>query len=80
MTNKRGLVKQVSFKKDEVYVLDLLEKSLKPFSFSNYVKRLIMEDMKLIEKNESIKEPEEPKEAANKNDFKIDAEREELEL
>lgn len=79
---KKGLVRQVSFKKSEAYVLDMLEERYKPFSFSNYVKQLIMKDIGIAAGNTCIEAQPVKKEAeaANKNDFKIDAEREELEL
>ena len=78
MANRSGVVKQVSFKKSEVFMLDKLEETYQPFAFSNYVKQLIMKDIGMTGKKHY--QSESTFITTTQNDFKIDAEREELEL
>lgn len=81
MAKNGSLVRQVSFKKSEAFVLERLEELYKPFSFSNYVKQLIMKDIGLYSgKKHFQSETTNLTTAVKENDFKIDAEREELEL
>ena len=81
MAKKNSAVKQVSFKKDEVYLLEILEERYKPFSFSNYVKQLIVRDIGTGKKHyESTIPGPIIKPCTNTNDYQIEAERDELEL
>ena len=79
MAKKNSAVKQVSFKKDEVYLLEILEERYKPFSFSNYVKQLIVRDIGTGKKHYESTIPG-PIVKPRTNDYQIEAERDELEL
>lgn len=76
-----AIVKQVSFKNEEAFVLKKLEELYQPFSFSNYVKQLIMKDIGLYTGKKHYQSEAATLAAVVKdNDFKIDAEREDLEI
>lgn len=55
MPSKDSLVKAVSFKKEEAYMIEALKQRFQPFSFSNCMKALILKEIGGV--NTSFKEP-----------------------
>lgn len=74
----KSTVKPVSFKKEELYLLEELEERYKPLSFSNYVKQLIMADLG-VSKRHFIPKEDTPK-VTTKDNYFIDEEREDIDL
>lgn len=80
MANNKSTIRPVSFKKDELYLLEELEKRYNPFSFSNYVKQLIVNDIgEGVRKPELEKEGTKPAEKDIKS-YNLDAQRDEIDL
>lgn len=75
-------VKQVSFKYEELYLLDLLKEKYRLLNFSNYVKQLIHQDLYGNSAPQAPIPQQQPAAAEPKkaNGYNVEEEREELDL
>ena len=82
MANK-GVIKPVSFKHEEIYLLEALQEKYKPLSFSNYVKRLIVKDLAGVNANvliEPQQESQQEPQQESATNYNINEEREDLDF
>lgn len=77
MANK-GVIKPVSFKHEEIYLLEALQEKYKPLSFSNYVKRLIVQDLAGTNTKALSEQQEQQQESAT--NYNINEERDDLDF